>query len=266
MGKRGSVRVYVSSLNRGVDSVKHNKRRKQIISEYHTELKQSDQSNKQKLDIDLYQQASDAATHNVRYNNFNTSRWIIQYMTQYYTNTLHIDMTKFNDKQSINLLDVGALSNYYKQYKYINTRAIDINPQHSSVERIDFFDLPYRKLRYDIIVLSLVINFINNKSKRGEMIKRCRHMLNSGKLLYLVLPYSCVNNSRYITQSILNNDIMNNLAFKCINHRVSRNNKLVMYEYVAIDINDKHNQPINPKVIKQGDGFNNFSITIDGTQ
>lgn len=75
------------------------------------------------------------------------------------------------------------------------------------------FDPP--TTRFDVVCLSLVLNFEGDISKRGmqsiaraiacidaltgQMILRAHDFLTPTGLLYIVLPLSCVNNSRYLT-------------------------------------------------------------------
>jgi hypothetical protein len=49
----------------------------------------------------------------------------------------------------------------------MHVTAIDINSQHPFVKEIDFFDLPLAEHHYDIIVLSLVVNFVPDIARRG---------------------------------------------------------------------------------------------------
>ena len=61
----------------------------------------------------------------------------------------------------LRLLDVGALTNHYLAYAdLIECTAIDLNPMHPSVVKKDFFDLDPLDHRFDVVVLSLVINFL----------------------------------------------------------------------------------------------------------
>jgi 25S rRNA (adenine2142-N1)-methyltransferase len=70
----------------------------------------------------------------------------------------------------LRLLDVGAISGTsFADYKWIDTTCIDLNPQAEHVLRYDFFDYPVPpsdKL-FDMIGLSLVVNYIGSLTKRG---------------------------------------------------------------------------------------------------
>lgn len=119
--------------------------------------------------------------------------------------------------------------------------SIDLNPQGKNVQKYDFFDFPLPgpddKL-YDVLGLSLVLNFVGDLRKRGEfkptsirlppscanlprptrlrpvpaahpsvhpptphsaeMIRRTHAFLKPTGLLYIVLPLPCLTNSRYL--------------------------------------------------------------------
>lgn len=88
---------------------------------------------------------------------------------------------------------MGALTNHYLEYgAWLDITAIDLNPRHPSVQRCDFFEYPLTPPdRFDAIVLSLVVNFVGQHAKRGEMLWRCRHLLRAGGWLFLILPLAC---------------------------------------------------------------------------
>ncbi|KAA1107066.1 hypothetical protein PGT21_001132 [Puccinia graminis f. sp. tritici] len=121
----------------------------------------------------------------------------------------------------VTLLDVGAIDgkSYAKYTDWISTTSIDINPiDESVVARCDFFKFPLPKTeeqKFDVVGLSLVLNFIGDLKKRGEMIKRARKFLKPAGKLFIVLPLACLNNSRYLDFKRFRM-ILNYLGFKVI--------------------------------------------------
>ncbi|POW21737.1 hypothetical protein PSHT_02105 [Puccinia striiformis] len=117
--------------------------------------------------------------------------------------------------------DVGAIDgkSYAKYTDWISTTSIDINPiDESIVARCDFFQFPIPKTedqKFDVVCLSLVLNFIGDLKKRGEMIKRARKFLKPTGKLFIVLPLACLNNSRYLDFERFKM-ILNYLGFKTI--------------------------------------------------
>jgi 25S rRNA (adenine2142-N1)-methyltransferase len=76
---------------------------------------------------------------------------------------------------SMKLLDVGAITGeVYSKHKFLDVTSIDLNSQSSSVIKQDFFDrpIPPPAEKFDIVCLSLVINFLGDCAKRGEMLQR----------------------------------------------------------------------------------------------
>ena len=66
---------------------------------------------------------------------------------------------------------------------------------------MDFFEFAERK--FDVVVLSLVLNFVPALEDRGRMLLRAAELLAPGGLMLLVLPSACVENSRYCKFGLL---------------------------------------------------------------
>lgn len=106
--------------------------------------------------------------------------------------------------KKLRLLDVGALygDTYLKYSSWIETTSIDLNPQSHLVTKQDFFERPVpssssstelagqsmNKDKFDIVCLSLVVNFVTDPAKRGEMLQKTRAFLVDRGILYIVLP------------------------------------------------------------------------------
>ncbi|WFD08618.1 25S rRNA (adenine(2142)-N(1))-methyltransferase [Malassezia vespertilionis] len=105
----------------------------------------------------------------------------------------------------ISLLDVGAIAGtaYTKYTSWITTTSIDLNPRSENVHQSDFFDwpAPSAEARYNVVALSLVINFVGDLHKRGELLLHAHQYLRPDGYLYIVLPLACVKNSRYMTHA-----------------------------------------------------------------
>lgn len=120
----------------------------------------------------------------------------------------------------VSLLDVGAIDgkSYSKFQDWISTTCIDLNPMDdfNQVLKVDFFKFPIPQTedeKFDVVGLSLVLNFIGDLKKRGEMIRRSRKFLKQNGKLFIVLPLACLNNSRYLDSKRFEL-ILNYLGFK----------------------------------------------------
>lgn len=107
-------------------------------------------------------------------------------------------------KRRIRLLDVGAIAGtaYTKWRHKFDVTSIDLHPRAPHVIKSDFFDFPVPAREddlYDVIGLSLVINFVGDLKQRGDMLLHAHLFLRRGGYLYVVLPLACVENSRYMT-------------------------------------------------------------------
>lgn len=116
--------------------------------------------------LTMYQQMSKRGEK--VHKDYNTATWISQQLTDFK-----------NNETKLKLLDVGALNFNYPQ-KWIDCTSIDLNSQLSSrVLKKDFFKIEEDedetlKGPYDVICLSLVINFVGLPKLRGDMLKQCR--------------------------------------------------------------------------------------------
>jgi 25S rRNA (adenine2142-N1)-methyltransferase len=117
-------------------------------------------------------------------------------------------------------LEVGALSSKNEISKYpgvIHMTRVDLNSQGPGIEKQDFMQRPLPSSddeRFDVISLSLVLNYVPDAPGRGEMLKRITKFLrvhsanvdDTTKLLpalFLVLPLPCVKNARYLDEALL---------------------------------------------------------------
>jgi hypothetical protein len=210
----------------------------------------------------------------------------------------------FSSFSSSNLpafLDVGAIDNQFYPYSHLfSLYPIDLNPQHSTVIPMDFFHLnPFNKQfptltavagnnspvesksssilippsssrpfssysRFHIISLSLVLNYVGDLYKRGQMLVFASELLHKGGFLYLIIPLACVENSKYLTNAILIESIIKPLGFQCIQWKYST--KLAFYEFQKTEfacypsekvkfLYHHHGQTVRPQ-----DTCNNFQI------
>ncbi|KAF2789160.1 hypothetical protein K505DRAFT_328437 [Melanomma pulvis-pyrius CBS 109.77] len=173
------------------------------------------------------------------------------------------------------LLEIGALStqNAISKFpKLIDVTRIDLNSQGDGIEQQDFMKRPLPSSdneKFDIVSLSLVVNFVPEAVQRGEMLKRVARFLRSKEppieseesvlpALFLVLPLSCVANSRYMDEDLLV-QIMHNLGFVLTNRK--KTSKLC-YHLFKLD-NEDNRVKTEKKMIIDGPGMNNFCIVVE---
>ncbi len=140
--------------------------------------------------IDAYHKASFDGESSDEYGAFNASKWVLSEIPP-----------SLKKGKGIRLLDVGALVNHYITVKWIDSVAINLNPTHDSVSKCDIIDYKCASSddQFDVVVLSLVVNFEGDPRRRGEILRAARDLLKEGGagLLYFVLPRACLDNSRY---------------------------------------------------------------------
>ncbi|KAI8984790.1 putative methyltransferase-domain-containing protein [Mycotypha africana] len=113
--------------------------------------------------LDWYQKASQLGQSKRR--GGDSSKWLIQTMKERLPSLLE------KIEKPLHVLDVGAVApDNYKLYKsWIHARAIDLNPQHQDIEQQDFLKMKPPEQKFDILCLSLVINFVGDPRDRGKL-------------------------------------------------------------------------------------------------
>ena len=177
------------------------------------------------------------------------------------------------------LLEVGALrvDNACSRSGFFEIERIDLRSQHPLIKEQDFMkrstpktsDLPAEG--FDIISLSLVVNFVSNAQQRGDMLRRAGCFLRQGpgeeanatKLLpaiFLVLPAPCVMNSRYLDEGRLE-AIMASLGYRMGRRKLA--SKLIYYLWFFDGSDPNVQRDFKKKEIRPGLTRNNFAIVLN---
>jgi len=179
--------------------------------------------------------------------------------------------------KKLRLLEIGALStkNACSKSGLFNIERIDLFSQADGIIQQDFMErsLPTTDGDYfEILSLSLVLNFVPDADGRGEMLKRtCRFLdlrVPRGlpkdlqavyPALFLVLPTPCIANSRYLNEERLT-CIMASLGYVLLH--VKQTAKLVYYLWQLRDRAVPEEQNFPKKQVNAGGGKNNFSVVL----
>jgi 25S rRNA (adenine2142-N1)-methyltransferase len=189
----------------------------------------------------------------------------------------HVLATKgqSHDIPKLRCLEIGALSTKNEISKYSSTvhmTRIDLNSQGPGIERQDFMQRPLPTAdheRFDIISLSLVLNYVPDAIGRGEMLKRITKFMRMGiakadslrpalPALFFVLPLPCIDNSRYLDEALLL-QIMSHLGFNMTCSK--KTSKLGYYMFVLTGEPTKATS--EKRKIRDGPGMNNFCIVVE---
>lgn len=184
-------------------------------------------------------------------------------------------LTKLDPK--LRLLEVGALSasNLCSRSGCFEVQCIDLNSQGEGILQQDFMERPLPKSsadKFDVISLSLVLNYVPDATGRGEMLKRTcqfldtRHRIDRGPevqavcpALFLVLPAPCVTNSRYMNETRLR-EIMTSLGYTMLQRKQTA--KLVYYLWQLKGTPKETKVEFPKKEVNPGATRNNFSIVL----
>ncbi|KAG8835549.1 hypothetical protein FRC18_000318 [Serendipita sp. 400] len=124
--------------------------------------------------------------------------------------TMPEDPSPQKQAKKMRLLDVGALKhdNYMRASSMIEATAMDLHSRHPSIIERDFLTISpglsndeLGRQPWDVISLSLVLNFVPDPKERGRMLRLAHELLDTNGFLFVVLPLPCVLNSRYLTHS-----------------------------------------------------------------
>ena len=206
----------------------------------------------------------------------------------------------------LRLLEVGALNLTNACATcglFAEVERIDLHSTTKGILQQDFMKRPVpqteeekRTQGFDVVSLSLVVNYVPDAAHRGEMLARVCNFLRSAASsglggiaesseqgeeqriggyknegddlssawfpgLFLVLPAACVANSRYLDSERLE-AMMQALGYEVIRRKVSA--KLVYY-YLHFDVVKKATaaKPLfAKKEVRKGGGRNNFAIVL----
>lgn len=175
----------------------------------------------------------------------------------------------------LRMLEVGALrpDNACSRSGLFEMERIDLHSQHPVIQEQDFMEKPACASRdldhqgFDIVSLSLVVNFVGDPVERGEMLRRVASFLRpySGHQegpfpsLFLVLPAPCVTNSRYLDEERLD-AIMESLRYKRAKRKLS--SKLVYYLWKFEAGKGERSKEFKKEEIRSGKSKNNFAIVL----
>ena len=176
------------------------------------------------------------------------------------------------------MLEVGALrtDNTCSKNGAFEMKRIDLHSQHSDIEEQDFMELPFPTTEgldeegFDIVSLSLVVNFVGDPAQRGEMLKRVKGFLRPCSrdgdemreffpALFLVLPAPCVTNSRYLDEEKLKS-ILEILGYTMAKRKLS--SKLVYYLWRYEGSVTENAKVFKKEEIRSGRSRNNFAIVL----
>ncbi|KAI1502302.1 putative methyltransferase-domain-containing protein [Biscogniauxia marginata] len=179
---------------------------------------------------------------------------------------------------SLRMLEVGALSttNECSRSNVFDMERIDLNSQGHGILQQDFMKRPLPvddTELFDIISLSLVLNFVPDAEGRGRMLLRTLEFLkrpadSSSRLheffpsLFMVLPASCVTNSRYMDEANLET-IMNAIGYTKIRSKTTQ--KLVYYLWARESLTPEQIPIFKKTELRSGRSRNNFSIILRGS-
>ncbi|PVG00972.1 hypothetical protein CPB86DRAFT_871557 [Serendipita vermifera] len=147
-------------------------------------------------------------------------------------NLLEDENFDIEGQRRFRLLDVGAVEpDNYATTNFIEATPIDLHSRHPGIIEQDFMligsatnanpnvqstlkpESSSLQGPWDVISLSLVLNFVPDPRGRGEMLRKAHALLKPGGLLFIVLPLPCLLNSRYTNVTYFTS-LMSHLGFE----------------------------------------------------
>ncbi|WVQ75442.1 hypothetical protein IAR50_005067 [Cryptococcus sp. DSM 104548] len=170
-------------------------------------------------------------------------------------------------RRDIRLLEIGALRpDNYSFHKWIHNTPIDLHSQHPDILEQDFFQRPLPAAEhdaFDIVSCSLVLNFVDEPLRRGEMLYAMRSQLKQrdSSLLFLVLPLPCLNNSRYLTKPAFV-QLMKVVGFDLVQERFKPNGKVGYWLWQWAESEGDVSPWRKKAIMTDGPKRNNFAIIL----
>ncbi|KAL2164550.1 hypothetical protein VTH06DRAFT_3767 [Thermothelomyces fergusii] len=182
-----------------------------------------------------------------------------------------------NSGRRLRMLEVGALStqNACSKSGHFDIVRIDLKSQEQGILEQDFMERPVPRdesEQFDIISLSLVLNFVPDAKGRGDMLRRTALFLRapgryidspslaaSFPSLFLVLPAPCVTNSRYLDEERLV-AIMESLGYTMVESKTSQ--RLVYYLWRRVRVCTGPGTVFPKKEVRPGSTRNNFATVL----
>lgn len=168
------------------------------------------------------------------------------------------------------LLEVGALrpDNYAACAAWIDATPIDLHARVPGVREQDFLlmDEQAEAGRWDLISLSLVLNFVPDAKDRGRMLRMCRSFLRPQGLLFVALPLPCVLNSRYLTLDHFK-QLCECVGLRCVEEKWKEGGKMVYFlfertpEATPTGLGDAA-AFARKRVLVEGPSRNNYSVLL----
>ncbi|TFK42781.1 putative methyltransferase-domain-containing protein [Crucibulum laeve] len=177
-----------------------------------------------------------------------------------------LGVRKQKDSGKQRLLEVGALKpdNYKSCLSWIDPIAIDLRSRHPSIKEQDFLlmDEAGNREKWDLISLSLVLNFVPDPKDRGRMLNVAHSMLVSGGYLFLVLPLPCVANSRYLSFPVMKS-LMEAIGFIQLQEKWRQGGKIVYWLYQKQESQKTSFEGFRKKSVLRTGHRNNFAILLN---
>ncbi|KAI9847821.1 MAG: hypothetical protein M1837_001714 [Sclerophora amabilis] len=176
-------------------------------------------------------------------------------------------------RSKLRILEVGSLStkNACSRSGLFEVTRIDLNPQDKDILKQDFMKRPLplcQEERFDVLSLSLVLNYVPDPLLRGEMLRQTTRFLRDSSVeapcaqhlpaLFLVLPAPCVSNSRYLNEERLG-EIMGSFGYSALRHKITPG---LAYSLWKHDATAEKNSIFNKIEVRSGQSRNNFAIVL----
>ncbi|CCF59179.1 hypothetical protein KAFR_0G01450 [Kazachstania africana CBS 2517] len=170
------------------------------------------------------------------------------------------------ERNRMKALEIGSLSKMNK----ISTSGIfepvvriDLNNSNDNegIIRQDFMKRPIptgENGKFDLISCSLVLNFVAQAIDRGRMLRRFKDFLKGSKLIFIVLPLPCMDNSRYMDTNHFK-ELMEALGYDKIRYYKAK--KLCYFLFKGNGERERQGKKFTKKLkLHDGPNMNNFTV------
>jgi 25S rRNA (adenine2142-N1)-methyltransferase len=178
-------------------------------------------------------------------------------------------------------MDVGALrpDNYAKWKAWIECTPVDLRARMPGIVEQDFLQLDLtstvppesdctfsggHRERWDVISLSLVLNFVPSPQDRGRMVQIAHAALKDDGRLFLALPAPCVHNSRYLTPEHLVS-LFRAVGFEVEEERWKKGGKMAYWLFRKVQPRGDLDGFGKKVMLRTGQDRNNFCVLLSAS-
>jgi 25S rRNA (adenine2142-N1)-methyltransferase len=185
-----------------------------------------------------------------------------------FTENLQINNGQRVYRLQVHAIDILSTDPRIQQIDFFQYPLPDVNEGIPSAEHLTTSSSAQRKLPYDVLVNSMVLNCVTSPEQRGHMLHLCYQHLHPGGILFLVLPKLCLKQSKFMTYKYFEQILRQGVGFEILDEVAKDSPKLAFFILRRPENDTNTEKKWNDnfermRVLKSGKKFrNSFAILL----